>query len=146
MAYAQAHTDELHASARHFGRHRLLTTAAPAAGPAFAVQPPVPPGPPSPSSRRPFSRPSRRPSQPSSPRPPAPGTVSATEPPPPRHRGPVRPGGGIRRPPPRLPPPPDPARARADFRTVSAVTAPGAPVGTAGSFVTEAGDPGLTPA
>ncbi|MDX2622361.1 alkaline phosphatase D family protein [Streptomyces sp. NPDC052071] len=36
--------------------------------------------------------------------------------------------------------------ARADFRTVSAVTTPGAPVGTAGSFVTEAGNPGLTPA
>ncbi|MDF0372632.1 alkaline phosphatase D family protein [Streptomyces sp. KA12] len=35
--------------------------------------------------------------------------------------------------------------ARADFRTVSAVTTPGAPVGTAGSFVTEAGNPGLTP-
>ncbi|MFF2727975.1 alkaline phosphatase D family protein [Streptomyces sp. NPDC058008] len=36
--------------------------------------------------------------------------------------------------------------ARADFRTVSAVTTPGAPVSTAGSFVTEAGNPGLTPA
>ncbi|MEV6651111.1 alkaline phosphatase D family protein [Streptomyces sp. NPDC051219] len=36
-------------------------------------------------------------------------------------------------------------RARADFRTVSAVTTPGAPVVTAASFVTEAGDPGLTP-
>ncbi|GAA2804405.1 alkaline phosphatase D family protein [Streptomyces showdoensis] len=36
--------------------------------------------------------------------------------------------------------------ARADFRTVSAVTTPGAPVATAASFVTEAGDPGLTPA
>ncbi|MFD7320975.1 alkaline phosphatase D family protein [Streptomyces sp. NPDC059875] len=36
--------------------------------------------------------------------------------------------------------------ARADFRTVSAVTTPGAPVTTAGSFVTEAGDPGLKPA
>lgn len=34
-------------------------------------------------------------------------------------------------------------RARADFRTVSAVTTPGAPVTTAASFVTEAGDPGL---
>ncbi|MEE1753245.1 alkaline phosphatase D family protein [Streptomyces sp. SP18CS02] len=37
-------------------------------------------------------------------------------------------------------------RARADFRTVSAVTTPGAPVTTAASFVTEAGDPGLKPA
>ncbi|MFG2426905.1 alkaline phosphatase D family protein [Streptomyces sp. NPDC048590] len=36
--------------------------------------------------------------------------------------------------------------ARADFRTVSAVTTPGAPVSTAGSFVTEAGNPGLNPA
>ncbi|MFF5972379.1 alkaline phosphatase D family protein [Streptomyces sp. NPDC012769] len=36
--------------------------------------------------------------------------------------------------------------ARADFRTVSAVTTPGAPVATAASFVTEAGRPGLTPA
>lgn len=36
--------------------------------------------------------------------------------------------------------------ARADFRTVSAVTTPGAPVSTAASFVTEAGNPGLTPA
>ncbi|MER8047096.1 alkaline phosphatase D family protein [Streptomyces sp. NPDC094032] len=36
--------------------------------------------------------------------------------------------------------------ARADFRTVSAVTTPGAPVSTAASFVTEAGSPGLTPA
>ncbi|WP_299530697.1 alkaline phosphatase [uncultured Streptomyces sp.] len=36
--------------------------------------------------------------------------------------------------------------ARADYRTVSAVTTPGAPVTTAGSFVTEAGDPGLKPA
>ncbi|WEH33103.1 alkaline phosphatase D family protein [Streptomyces sp. AM 4-1-1] len=36
--------------------------------------------------------------------------------------------------------------ARADYRTVSAVTTPGAPVRTAGSFVTEAGNPGLTPA
>ncbi|WP_405410158.1 alkaline phosphatase D family protein [Streptomyces decoyicus] len=33
--------------------------------------------------------------------------------------------------------------ARADYRTVSAVTTPGAPVRTAASFVTEAGDPGL---
>lgn len=37
-------------------------------------------------------------------------------------------------------------QARADFRTVSAVTAPGAPVTTAASFVTEAGNPGLEPA
>ncbi|EHM24742.1 putative alkaline phosphatase [Streptomyces sp. W007] len=36
--------------------------------------------------------------------------------------------------------------ARADFRTVAAVTTPGAPVATAASFVTEAGNPGLTPA
>ncbi|GAA3396243.1 alkaline phosphatase D family protein [Streptomyces roseoviridis] len=36
--------------------------------------------------------------------------------------------------------------ARADFRTVTAVTTPGAPVATAASFVTEAGRPGLTPA
>ncbi|MFG2758341.1 alkaline phosphatase D family protein [Streptomyces wuyuanensis] len=36
-------------------------------------------------------------------------------------------------------------RARADFRTVPAVTTPGAPVSTAASFVTEAGDPGLEP-
>ncbi|MGW7430993.1 alkaline phosphatase D family protein [Streptomyces sp. NPDC054861] len=36
--------------------------------------------------------------------------------------------------------------ARADFRTVAAVTTPGAPVTTAASFVTEAGDPGLRPA
>ncbi|MFF6904960.1 alkaline phosphatase D family protein [Streptomyces sp. NPDC012389] len=36
--------------------------------------------------------------------------------------------------------------ARADFRTVSAVTTPGAPVSTAASFVTEAGNPGLKPA
>ncbi|AWT44420.1 MULTISPECIES: alkaline phosphatase D family protein [Streptomyces] len=35
---------------------------------------------------------------------------------------------------------------RADFRTVSAVTTPGAPVSTAASFVTEAGAPGLKPA
>ncbi|MER5209608.1 alkaline phosphatase D family protein [Streptomyces sp. NPDC002838] len=33
--------------------------------------------------------------------------------------------------------------ARADFRTVSAVTSPGAPITTAASFVTEAGSPGL---
>jgi alkaline phosphatase D len=37
-------------------------------------------------------------------------------------------------------------QARADFCTVSAVTTPGAPLGTAGSFVTEVGNPGLTPA
>ncbi|MEU0762862.1 alkaline phosphatase D family protein [Streptomyces microflavus] len=37
-------------------------------------------------------------------------------------------------------------QARADFRTVQAVTTPGAPVSTAASFVTEAGNPGLTPA
>ena len=37
-------------------------------------------------------------------------------------------------------------RARADYRTVSAVTTTGAPVTTAGAFVTEAGKPGLTPA
>ncbi|MDX2643789.1 alkaline phosphatase D family protein [Streptomyces sp. PA03-1a] len=36
--------------------------------------------------------------------------------------------------------------ARADFKTVSAVTTPGAPITTAASFVTEAGNPGLTPA
>ncbi|MEU1115151.1 MULTISPECIES: alkaline phosphatase D family protein [unclassified Streptomyces] len=36
--------------------------------------------------------------------------------------------------------------ARADFKTVSAVTTPGAPIRTAASFVTEAGDPGLKPA
>ncbi|MFI5755534.1 alkaline phosphatase D family protein [Streptomyces sp. NPDC051569] len=36
--------------------------------------------------------------------------------------------------------------ARADFRAVSAVTKPGAPVTTVGSFVTEAGDQGLRPA
>ncbi|APE21253.1 MULTISPECIES: alkaline phosphatase D family protein [Streptomyces] len=36
--------------------------------------------------------------------------------------------------------------ARADFRTVPYVTSPGAPVTTAASFVTEAGDPGLKPA
>ncbi|WOX24693.1 alkaline phosphatase D family protein [Streptomyces solicathayae] len=39
-----------------------------------------------------------------------------------------------------------PDRARADFRTVAAVTTPGAPVTTAASLVTEAGNPGLTPA
>jgi alkaline phosphatase D len=37
-------------------------------------------------------------------------------------------------------------QARADFRTVPYVTTPGAPVTTAASFVTEAGDPGLKPA
>ncbi|MDX2402412.1 alkaline phosphatase D family protein [Streptomyces microflavus] len=37
-------------------------------------------------------------------------------------------------------------QARADFRTVPAVTTPGAPVSTAASFVTEAGNPGLKPA
>ncbi|WPW28542.1 alkaline phosphatase D family protein [Streptomyces atratus] len=37
-------------------------------------------------------------------------------------------------------------QARADYRTVSAVTTPGAPVTTAGSFVTEVGNQGLTPA
>ncbi|WP_328678525.1 alkaline phosphatase D family protein [Streptomyces sp. NBC_00322] len=36
-------------------------------------------------------------------------------------------------------------QARADFRTVGAVTTPGAPITTAASFVTEAGDPGLKP-
>ncbi|MGH4027915.1 alkaline phosphatase D family protein [Actinomycetota bacterium Odt1-20B] len=36
--------------------------------------------------------------------------------------------------------------ARADFKTVSAVTTPGAPIVTAASFVTEAGNPGLHPA
>jgi alkaline phosphatase D len=36
--------------------------------------------------------------------------------------------------------------ARADFRTVSAVTKPGAPITTAASFVSEAGAPGLKPA
>ncbi|RSS39882.1 alkaline phosphatase [Streptomyces sp. WAC08241] len=36
--------------------------------------------------------------------------------------------------------------ARADFRTVPYVTTPGAPVTTAASFVTEAGNPGLVPA
>ncbi len=35
--------------------------------------------------------------------------------------------------------------ARADFKTVSAVTTPGAPIATVASFVTEAGNPGLTP-
>ncbi|MET7735991.1 alkaline phosphatase D family protein [Streptomyces sp. NPDC005402] len=40
----------------------------------------------------------------------------------------------------------DRQKARADFRTVSAVTTPGAPISTAASFVTEAGKPGLTPA
>ncbi|MFF8789116.1 alkaline phosphatase D family protein [Streptomyces sp. NPDC015125] len=36
--------------------------------------------------------------------------------------------------------------ARGDYRTVPAVTTPGAPVHTAASFVSEAGDPGLKPA
>ncbi|MFF3401600.1 alkaline phosphatase D family protein [Streptomyces sp. NPDC002659] len=36
-------------------------------------------------------------------------------------------------------------QARANFRTLSAVTTPGAPITTAASFVTEAGDPGLKP-
>ncbi|MBM7173122.1 alkaline phosphatase D family protein [Streptomyces sp. G44] len=36
--------------------------------------------------------------------------------------------------------------ARADFKTLSSVTTPGAPIRTAASFVTEAGDPGLRPA
>ncbi|MER7054013.1 MULTISPECIES: alkaline phosphatase D family protein [unclassified Streptomyces] len=36
--------------------------------------------------------------------------------------------------------------ARLDFRTVSAVSTPGAPITTAASFVTEAGAPGLKPA
>ncbi|WP_217249033.1 alkaline phosphatase [Streptomyces sp. AC602_WCS936] len=35
---------------------------------------------------------------------------------------------------------------RLDFRTVSAISTPGAPITTAASFVTEAGNPGLTPA
>ncbi|MEU0945072.1 alkaline phosphatase D family protein [Streptomyces canus] len=39
----------------------------------------------------------------------------------------------------------DRQKARADFRTVSAVTTQGAPISTAASFVTEAGDPGLKP-
>ncbi|MEU8891083.1 alkaline phosphatase D family protein [Streptomyces sp. NPDC048442] len=38
-----------------------------------------------------------------------------------------------------------PEQARADFRTVAAVTTPGAAVTTAASFVTEAGNPGLKP-
>ncbi|QIJ62286.1 alkaline phosphatase D family protein [Streptomyces sp. JB150] len=37
-------------------------------------------------------------------------------------------------------------QARADYRTVPYVTTPGAPVTTAASFVTRAGEPGLTPA
>ncbi|MFI6420882.1 alkaline phosphatase D family protein [Streptomyces sp. NPDC050842] len=40
----------------------------------------------------------------------------------------------------------DEGGARADFRTVPYVTTPGAPVTTAASYVTEAGNPGLTPA
>ncbi|MEO3973144.1 alkaline phosphatase D family protein [Streptomyces sp. CAU 1734] len=39
----------------------------------------------------------------------------------------------------------DQEQARADFRTVSAVTVPGAPVATAASYVTVADDPGLKP-
>ncbi|MDK1474034.1 alkaline phosphatase D family protein [Streptomyces sp. 549] len=39
----------------------------------------------------------------------------------------------------------DERQLRADFRTVPAVTTPGAPVTTAASFVTEAGSPGLRP-
>ncbi|MEU9187555.1 alkaline phosphatase D family protein [Streptomyces sp. NPDC048484] len=39
----------------------------------------------------------------------------------------------------------DRQKARADFRTVSAVTTPDAPVTTAASFVSEAGSPGLEP-
>lgn len=39
-----------------------------------------------------------------------------------------------------------PQAARADFKTVSAVTTPGAPITTAASFVTEAGAQGLKPA
>ncbi|MFE7132542.1 alkaline phosphatase D family protein [Streptomyces sp. NPDC057638] len=39
----------------------------------------------------------------------------------------------------------DQSQARADYRTVSAVTVPGAPVRTAMSLVTEAGEPGLKP-
>ncbi|MEV0934878.1 alkaline phosphatase D family protein [Streptomyces phaeochromogenes] len=39
-----------------------------------------------------------------------------------------------------------PEAARADFKTVSAVTTPGAPITTAASFVTEAGTQGLKPA
>jgi alkaline phosphatase D len=39
----------------------------------------------------------------------------------------------------------DRQKARADYRTVSAVTTPGAPVTTAASFVTEAGNPGIEP-
>ncbi len=40
----------------------------------------------------------------------------------------------------------DRERLRADYRTVSAVTTPGAPVTTAASFVSPAGEPGLLPA
>ncbi|MEU7579103.1 alkaline phosphatase D family protein [Streptomyces sp. NPDC041068] len=36
--------------------------------------------------------------------------------------------------------------ARADFKTIDAVTVPGAPIKTAASFVTESGNPGLRPA
>ncbi|MBT2385020.1 alkaline phosphatase [Streptomyces sp. ISL-11] len=38
-----------------------------------------------------------------------------------------------------------PDRLRADFRTLPKVTTPGAPVSTAATFVSEAGDPGLVP-
>ncbi|WP_419994408.1 alkaline phosphatase D family protein [Streptomyces boninensis] len=37
-------------------------------------------------------------------------------------------------------------KARADYRTLDRVTTPGGSIGTAASFVTEAGDPGLKPA
>ncbi|MCP9959205.1 alkaline phosphatase D family protein [Streptomyces sudanensis] len=40
----------------------------------------------------------------------------------------------------------DERQARADYRTVDAVTTPGAPIATAASFVTQAGAPGLHPA
>lgn len=40
----------------------------------------------------------------------------------------------------------DRTQARADFKTVPYVTATGAPISTAASFVTEAGSPGLKPA
>jgi alkaline phosphatase D len=39
----------------------------------------------------------------------------------------------------------DRRRLRADYRTVDLVTRPGAPVATAASFVSQAGDPGLEP-
>lgn len=53
MTYAQTHTDELRAAARHFGRRRFLTATGAAAALAFAVQLPAagvsspPPAPPS---------------------------------------------------------------------------------------------------